>query len=164
MKDKTWGPQLGRLAVVVSLLVFFVYAAGVDAQPADPSPSAAMARRFCDDEQAIFRAKMAFIETKLDLKPEQRPAFFIFVEQARLAGQPLRDLCRQPLPGADAHASDTLRKMQRLAAAMALTLQDLTKAVDTLEQGLGEEQAKVLAMALMPPMPPLGPHGPHLLP
>ena len=144
--------RLKRLSVVCAILAIFVYAGIVDAQPAPPmAPSAEMFKRFCADEHAIFQSRMAFIEAKLALRPEQYTAFSIFVEEARSAGQPLRNLCKEGLPKDEETVTDRIAALQKGERAMSQVRSGFAAAVTKFTAALTPEQDKELGRAIFPP-------------
>lgn len=161
-------PIITRLAIVFTALALYVYAGLAIAQPAPPRDAPpgpdGMFRHACANGEAMFRARMAFIEAKLDLTAEQKPAFAAFVAESQAAGQPMRDLCRTGLPTRGGRTVDRLKAMQSVERTMAEVHQGLIAATEKLDAVLTGEQDKALAEAMLPHSPIGAFHGPRPLP
>ena len=114
----------------------------------------------CTNRDALLAARMAFIETKLALKPEQKPQWDAFVTASRNADKPLGDLCQAP-PGPPSFGDlfALLELRHRMAALHAEHEQAMWVAVGRLKGALDAEQQRRLAEALLTPPPMPGPPG-----
>jgi hypothetical protein len=123
---------------------------------AAPSP-AALFQKFCADEEALFKAKVAFIESKLRLRPDQQPSWTTFVSEAAAAGQSIRVVCKQSQPGTEGDVVSDLDFHQRTLGAFLETHLGLTTAAKKLVGALTPEQQRVLADSILHPLPPVPP-------
>ena len=145
-------------------LVSSIALAGAEAgPPLGGVPSAAgIFRKFCADEDALFKAKIAFTEAKLDLQPRQRPSWDAFVSESSAAAQSIRSLCEETPTTADSDVAAELDFHQRALAAFLDTNRAFTTAAKKFLTALNSEQQRTLAELVIHPFPPLGPPGPHL--
>jgi LTXXQ motif family protein len=121
-----------------------------------PSP-AAMFQKLCKDEDALFKAKVAFIEAKLGIEPKQRQSWETFVAEVAAAGQPIRSVCKEIPPATDGDVVASLDLHQRTLGAFLETHRGVTAAAKKLVAGLPAEQQRALAESIMHPLlaPPI---------
>jgi len=145
-------------------LVSSIALAGAEAgPPLGGVPSVAgIFRKICADEDALFKAKIAFTEAKLDLQLRQRPSWDAFVAESSAGAQPIRTLCEETPPTADAGVVAELDFHQRILAAFLETNRAFTTAAKKFLTALSSEQQRALTESVIHPFPPLGPPGPHL--
>jgi len=126
-----------------------------------------MFQKFCADEDALFKAKMAFTEAKLDLQPSQRPNWDAFVTESSAAAPAIRSVCDEVPPA----GSDTVAELdlhQRGLAAFFEADRALTAAAKKFSVALTSDQKRTLADSVIHPLPPFplfppfGPSGPLL--
>lgn len=115
-----------------------------------PPPPADILQRMCADQEAEFAARMAFLQTKIGVKPEQRGEWDAFAEAAWAAEQPLRDLCANlpPPPKVD-NPIAMLEARDRMTLARAAIVQATHAAVARLREKLTADQQRRLAEALL---------------
>lgn len=131
--------------------------------PPPPPPPAYMMQRVCADQEALFAARMAFLEIKIAVRPEQRGEWEAFVAAMRAAEQPMRDLCASPpLPPKSDDPVALLEARDRMVTAHAAVLQATHTAAARLKERLAADQQRRLAEALLSPLGGPGP-GLHLL-
>lgn len=134
------------------------------AQPALPPPPHAIGaaekhfQKLCENEQALFKSKIAFAEAKLDLQFRQRPSWDVFVVEAYGANGPIRALCQeaQPAPG------DILAHLEFQQKGLGAALdahRAYTAAFRKLIPALSPDQARILAESPIRPLPPFPPAG-----
>ncbi len=126
------------------------YAPAQEMAPPHPmGPPPAIGPRFCEDEFALFQSKIAFIETKLALRDDQRSSFADFVKAIRAATEPVRRLC--PPPAKHEEGDDplgALSRRERALTAMLSTLKGVEAAARVLSASLTPEQSRILGRAL----------------
>lgn len=145
-----------RLIVTAAILGPAVPVAAQWGPPPPPPPS--MIERMCADQEALFAARMAFIETKIALKVEQRTDWEAFVTAARAAEQPLRELCANPpRPPKSDDPIAVLEARDHKASMHAAIRQATQDAVARLKAKLAADQRRSLAEALLSPPGSLGP-------
>lgn len=148
-------PRLRRFliaAAVVNLAgLGALSAAPADAQGMRPPPR-------CEDAPAFVAGALAFLETKLEVQPEQMRAWQTFAQDVRSAILPLDAVCRSRGRGGRGPAgSDPVQVLDERATpllAAASTANGLREAVRRVASQLSPEQREILAAELDRPMPP----------
>jgi hypothetical protein len=158
---------LGLSSSILGLVSSVTTYAGTAPLPGGFGPAAQMFQKFCADEDALFKAKMAFTEAKLDLQPSQRPNWDAFVTESSAAAPAIRSVCDEvPPAGSDAVAELDLH--QRGLAAFFEADRALTAAAKKFSVALTSGQKRTLADSVIHPLPPFplfppfGPSGPLL--
>lgn len=123
-----------------------------------PAPPPQAEARFCADQEALFAARMAFIEAKITLKPEQGAEWDAFVAASRDVEKPLRELCGTPPPSRDGDAVAALEARDRMDMAHEDARKGMRDAAAHLKAVLTAEQQRRLAEALL--APPVAMRGP----
>ncbi|WGJ14352.1 Spy/CpxP family protein refolding chaperone [Methylocapsa sp. D3K7] len=157
---------LGLSSSILGLVSSGTTLAGTAPVPRSGSfpPAAEKLQKFCADEDALFKAKMAFTEAKLDLQPSQRPNWDSFVAESSAAVPAIRSVCDEAPPA----GNDTVAELdfhQRGLAAFFEADRALTAAAKKFSVALTSDQKRTLADSVIHPLPlfpPFGPPGPPL--
>jgi len=123
-----------------------------------PGPPTEAESRMCADQEALFASRMAFIEAKIALKPEQRAEWDAYVAASREAEKPLRELCGTPPPTREGDVLAALEARDRMDIAREDAHKAMRNAAARLKAGLADEQRRRLAEALL--APPFATRGP----
>lgn len=109
-----------------------------------PRMSAAM----CEERSAREAGRLAYLERRLNLTAEQRPAFARFADAARAAEDTRRQACVAAVPASAPTAPPTIvertERAQRMMQSEAERLQALRPALEALYATLTPEQKQVL--------------------
>lgn len=97
----------------------------------------------CIDRLAWRAARRAYVETELDLTPEQRPLWDKIQGIARNEQQRERQLCDQLKPGEEMTVLDRMDRAQQFLSAKLDALQSAKPAVQALYQALSPEQKEI---------------------
>ncbi len=97
----------------------------------------------CIDRLAWRAARRAYVETELDLTPEQRPLWDKIQGIARNEQQRARQLCDQLKPGEEMTVLDRMDRAQQFLSAKLDALQAAKPAVQALYQSLSPEQKEI---------------------
>ena len=97
----------------------------------------------CIDRLAWRAARLAYVEAKLDLTPEQRPLWDKVQAVAQSAEQKERQLCGQLTPSPEATVLERIDRAQQFLSARLEALQAAKPAVQALYQALTPEQREV---------------------
>lgn len=137
-----FSPRLALAAIIAAVLLpGTIMGQGAARPPAEPPD-------LCADQEPRFAARMAFIEAKTVLRPEQRGDWDGFVTASRAAQQSLWNICAPPsqLPST-ALARLELREKVKAAAGTSDMLQRIANA--NLLKSLNPEQQERFAEALL---------------
>jgi len=154
-----------RLFFAVAAIAWFIYGGAVCAQPLEP-PHRHGPERFlehvCADGDAVLNAHLAFLETKLKPRDDQKQAFASFAGEVRAATRPMRDLCAGGPPRPEPGLLGRMRFMDRVGSAMLGTEKGMLAALEKLVPVLDETQRRTLDELPPPFAPPgLGLREPH---
>jgi hypothetical protein len=151
---------LVRRLAVASAMAYC--SSGAAAQgPMEPVPRAEMHKRMCSNVDAVFAARMAFLQTRIAPTSEQAAEWDVFVSSSRVMLGHIKTNCNSPDAGPpnskDAVAILTFR--ERAAKQRVDLYRAERAAVERLMKVLSPEQQQNLADALLAPPPPpfLGP-------
>jgi hypothetical protein len=97
----------------------------------------------CIDRLAWRAARRAYVETELNLTPEQRPLWDKLQSIAQGEQQKERQLCNQLKPESELTMLDRLDRAQQFLSARLDALQTAKPAVQTLYQALTPEQKEI---------------------
>jgi LTXXQ motif family protein len=100
-------------------------------------------RQRCIDRLAWHAARRAYVETELNLTPEQRPLWDKLQSIAQSAQQRERQLCNGLKPDTELTMLDRLDRAQQFLSARLDALQVAKPAVQTLYQSLTPEQREI---------------------
>lgn len=152
-------PASSRLRRIVFAAVV-VNAAGLgvlSAIPADAQSARPAAPR-CEEGPAFVAGALAFLETRLDVQPEQMRAWQTFTQDVRTAVLPMDAACRgRSRGGPGAPGADPVQVLDERAApllAAASTANGIREAVRRVAGQLTPEQRQILAAELSRPGPP----------
>jgi hypothetical protein len=135
------------------------------AQPAGAQPPATPeATRLspCAEGPALLAGRLAYLQARIGLQPDQMPAWDAFAAAMRSAAGPMDALCAATdgHPRFDPDPLKRLETAQRGAEALEKTLAATRDALAALLPSLTTAQREVVASAFAPPPPP-PPGGPH---
>lgn len=159
--------------LVAGVVLVGSFRAPAGAEPAAPffglPSSTGMFQRFCADEDALLKSKMAFTEAKLNLQPKQRTEWDAFVAEYSAAAQPIRTLCQGSPPTVDSDIAATLDFHQRALTVFLEMNNGFIAATKKFLVALSPEQQRVIVKSTIHPFPPIppilfpfGPPGPTL--
>jgi len=97
----------------------------------------------CMDRLARHAARLAYVETKLNLTAQQQPLWDKVQSVAQTEGQKERQLCANLKPGAEPTMLDRMDRMQQFLSARLEGLQAARPAVQALYQALTPEQQAI---------------------
>ena len=97
----------------------------------------------CIDRLARHAARLAYVETKLNLTAQQQPLWDKVQSAAQTAEQKERQLCASLKPGAEPTMLDRMDRMQQFLSARLEALQTARPAVQALYQALTPEQQAI---------------------
>lgn len=98
----------------------------------------------CMDRLARHAARLAYVETKLNLTAQQQPLWDKVQSTAQTEEQKERQLCASLKPGAEPTMLDRMDRMQQFLSARLEALQAAKPAVQALYQALTPEQQAIL--------------------
>ena len=98
----------------------------------------------CMDRLARHAARLAYVETKLDLTAQQQPLWDKVQSAAQTEEQKERQLCASLKPGTESTMLDRMDRMQQFLSARLEGLQAAKPAVQALYQALTPEQQAIL--------------------
>jgi len=98
----------------------------------------------CMDRLARHAARLAFVETKLNLTAQQQPLWDKVQSAAQTEEQKERQLCASLKPGTESTMLDRMDRMQQFLSARLEGLQAAKPAVQALYQALTPEQQAIL--------------------
>lgn len=97
----------------------------------------------CMDRLARHAARLAYVETKLNLTAQQQPLWDKVQSAAQTEEQKERQLCASLKPGAEPTMLDRMDRMQQFLSARLEALQAARPAVQALYQALTPEQQAI---------------------
>jgi len=97
----------------------------------------------CVDRLARHAARLAYVETKLNLTAQQQPLWDKVQSAAQTEEQKERQLCASLKPGAEPTMPDRMDRMQQFLSARLEGLQAAKPAVQALYQALTPEQQAI---------------------
>ena len=98
----------------------------------------------CMDRLARHAARLAYVETKLNLTTQQQPLWDKVQSAAQTEEQKERQLCASLKPGTESTMLDRMDRMQQFLSARLEGLQAAKPAVQALYQALTPEQQAIL--------------------
>jgi len=104
--------------------------------------------RMCKEMPAMRAGRLAYLEVKLGITDQQRPAWNTYVQEIKAAGEPLKKPCDNP-PKLDgqADAAAILGEREKVMTAMLDSLKLERAATEKLQPSLTAEQKTTLANA-----------------
>ena len=147
---------LGRLAVAVAAVAHS--AGGAAAQEPMGPPRAEMFKKMCNDMDAVFAARMAFVRTRVAPTPDQMAEWEVFVSSSRAMLEPMKAICSAPdaLPPSPKEPMAFLIFRERGAKDRAELYKAERAAVERLMKSLSPQQKENLGEAMLLP-PHVGP-------
>ncbi|HYZ39418.1 MAG TPA: Spy/CpxP family protein refolding chaperone, partial [Stellaceae bacterium] len=100
-------------------------------------------QEWCEERLARRAARLAYLEVRLNLTPEQRPLWDKVQSAAQAEEQKEHQLCSALKPGGDATMLDRLDRLQQFLSARLEGLQAAKPAVQALYQALTPEQRAI---------------------
>lgn len=151
MKRKTLIATAAALAIG-GAVGFGALTYGVDAfaqAPAGGDARLARFQRMCSDAPARLAAMLAYTETKLNLRAEQRPAWTQLADAVRAGAQPMQRLCANPPPAAE--PGDVVARLdmgERFMTASLEAIRIVRPALAQFQATLSPEQRQVVAQMM----------------
>jgi len=112
-----------------------------------------MIQRMCDDREARAIGRLAYMQAKIALKPEQRDEWEKFASATKMAVAAFNP-CKDGPPAFDDPVALRAKFEQTIEGAYDM-YKSIKGAADTFSKSLDADQKRRFAEAVLPPMPPM---------